>query len=114
MERPSVADYCRIVFEEYARAQNKPRWGDKTTTYGPHSALLADLFPDAKMIHLHRDGRDVVTSLKSVPFGSSTTLDAALHWKQTVEAIRDAGRKLPADRYTEFSYESILEDPAAA
>jgi rhamnogalacturonyl hydrolase YesR len=110
----SIAAYCRVVFEEYARDRGKSRWGDKTTTYGPHTALLADMFEDITIVHLIRDGRDVVTSLLNVPFGQRTVVDAALHWKETVQAIRRGGSHLAPRRYLEFRYESILENPEAA
>ena len=40
----------------------KPRWGDKTPMYMRHLGLLESLFPDARYVHLIRDGRDAALS----------------------------------------------------
>ena len=112
LESPSLAGYCRIVFEEYASLKGKPRWGDKTTTYGPHTKLLAQMFPDAQFVHLHRDGRDVVSSLMSVPWGNSNVIDGTLTWRSDVEAIHRAGHSLSASRYIEIAYEALVEHPS--
>src|SRR3546814_7640869 len=44
----------------------KPRWGDKTPFYTPDIDIIRRVFPDAKIVHLVRDGRDVVLSQRSI------------------------------------------------
>lgn len=104
---PTVADLCRAVFDEYAAIHGKPRWGDKTTTYGPYAALLARLFPDALFIHLLRDARDVAASLVRTEFQPSL-VGAAMTWNATVRAIATVGQRLGPERYLEVRYEELV------
>jgi len=54
------------IYEAYADAAGKPRWGDKTPMHMRHLALLDELFPGAQYVHLIRDGRDAATRGRSV------------------------------------------------
>jgi hypothetical protein len=101
------------VFQVYADQEGKPRWGDKTPRYARHIPLLASTFPNARFVHLIRDGRDVALSYLDQPFGPSNIWDAAIHWKTSVSLARRDGPPLGADRYIEVYYEDIVADPRA-
>lgn len=104
------ADAVREVFAAYARRRGKPRYGDKTPRYVMDLPLLAGLFPEARFVHVLRDGRDVALSFLDVDFGPATVGEAALAWRERVEAGRAAAPAL-VDRYTEVRYEDLLDDP---
>jgi hypothetical protein len=104
-----VADAVRAVFAAYAAAQGKPRYADKTPHYVSHLPLLAQRFPEARFVHVVRDGRDVALSLLEVPWGPDTIEGAALHWRRRVLEGRAAA--LPPDRYRELRYEALVADP---
>src|SRR5258708_5191931 len=53
----------------YAAQHGKPGWGDKTPYYIGHIDELRRVFPEARIVNLVRDGRDVALSLLRVPFG---------------------------------------------
>ncbi len=72
--------------------------------------LLAKLFPQARFIHIIRDGRDVALSYADVPFGPKTVARAADLWAQRVEQGTDDGRGLGAERYIEVFYEQMVSD----
>ena len=98
------------AFRAYARVQGKSRWGDKTPRYVESIPLLARLWPQARFIHLIRDGRDVARSYADVPFGPKTVGQAAALWAQRVRAgIRD-GRALEPGHYIEINYEDLVDD----
>ncbi|MEA2517440.1 MAG: hypothetical protein QOG16_1278 [Actinomycetota bacterium] len=104
------AEAVAAAYQAFARAHGKVRWGDKTPRYVEHIPLLVELFPDARFVHLLRDGRDVALSYANVPFGPKTVARAAQLWAARVEAgIRD-GRALPPGRYLELMYEDLIED----
>jgi hypothetical protein len=105
------ADAVRALFAAYAAAQGKPRYADKTPHYVSHLPLLATRFPEARFVHVVRDGRDVALSLLEVPWGPDTIEEAAAHWRRRVLEGHDAG--LPADRYRELRYEALVADPEA-
>src|SRR5439155_14596986 len=62
----SLADAFRAVYAAYAAHRGKQLFGDKTPGYVRELPLIADLFPEARFVHLIRDGRDVVLSLREM------------------------------------------------
>ena len=109
VRRLDCADAVRALFAAYAATRGKPRYADKTPHYVSHLSLLAARFPEARFVHVVRDGRDVALSLLDVPWGPDTIEEAALHWRRRVLEGRAAG--LPGDRYREVRYEALVADP---
>jgi hypothetical protein len=107
------------VFEAYADDQGKPRWGDKTPMYMRHLGLLERLFPDARYVHLIRDGRDAALSFLELPEGTFTRTWAhpgsprefACEWLVEIEAARTLGGRVGEQRYLEVPYEELVAEP---
>ncbi|MGH2727706.1 MAG: sulfotransferase family protein [Actinomycetota bacterium] len=114
LERPSFADAIDAVFLAYAGEHGKSRWGDKTPNYALDLALLADLFPDARFVHLVRDGRNVALSLLQMPWWPNTLPEAAQVWSHWTRKARSDGRALGPERYLEVRYEDLVDDPGAS
>lgn len=107
-----LSDAIRTVLEAYAAAHDKPYYGDKTPGYVAQISELAAMFPDAKFVHIIRDGRDVGMSyLERDEWGPATMAEAALYWRSRVGRGRKAGSALGAGRYREVRYEDMVEDP---
>ena len=113
-ETTDLADAIRRLYGLYARGQGKPRYADKTTTYVFAIASIAAVLPEARFVHLIRDGRNVALSLLQQRWGPDTVEDAAVWWRVRVEAARAARAQLPAGRYTELRFEDLAADPEAA
>ena len=119
--RPGMTTGAAIaaVFETYAIGHGKARWGDKTPLYMQYLPLLERLFPDARFVHLVRDGRDAALSFLSVPAGIMTEgwgypRDAAgfaCQWASEVRDARALGTRVGA-RFLELHYEQLVVDPA--
>lgn len=107
----SYADAVRAVYSLYASRQGKSRYADKTPEYVHDLPVLAELFPESCFIHIVRDGRDVALSFLEMDFRPHGAAEAALLWRQRVEAARAMGRRLPPERYQELSYEEFAADP---
>lgn len=107
------------VYESYAAARGKSRWGDKTPMYMQHLPTLERLFPDALYVHLVRDGRDCALSFLQMPAGIVTRTLAhprdaagfACQWRAEVRAARALARRAGA-RYLEVRYEQLVAEPA--
>jgi hypothetical protein len=113
LERPSFADVIEAAFMANAAVHGKARWGDKTPIYVRSIPLLARLWPEARFVHLIRDGRDVALSYLSLHWGPSTIWSAARKWRRDVSAgIRD-GQPLGTSRYLEVRYEALVAEPRA-
>jgi len=112
----AVSTYPALIdalFMENARGEGKVRWADKTPWYVLHMDHLRKLFPDARFVHLIRDGRDVALSLfrRRHDFQVYNTYCAARYWEIYVARGREIGSRLPSDMYQEFYYEQLIQDP---
>jgi hypothetical protein len=114
----SLGDAVGAVYEAYAAKHGKRRWGDKTPMYMQHLRLLDRLWPDARFVHLIRDGRDAATSFLGMPAGIVTETWAhprdaaafACQWRVEVAAARALGRSV-GERYHELRYEELVREP---
>lgn len=105
--RVHFVDVIAAAYQAYAKARGKVRWGDKTPRYVEHMPLISGLFPDARFVHLVRDGRNVALSYADVPFGPKTVGQVAELWGGRVAEGIAAGRQLGDDRYLEVCYELL-------
>ena len=136
----SEAREMRELVGKLLRYQRKARFATKIT--GPaRIAYLSSIFPDARLVHVVRDGRAVVRSLLDVHFWGGTwrerevawsgglteedlgrwrALDqaplalAALQWRAIIRNARDEARRLAGGRYAELRYEDFVAGPEAA
>lgn len=86
----------------------------------PDNALyvpqIFELLPRAKVIHVLRDARDVVSSLTAredwlLTWAPSNARLAAGYWVRRIEAVRNAMRNIPAGQFYEIRYETLLDSP---
>lgn len=110
LEPFTVADGLRAFYRLYAQRFNKPRWGEKTPDYSLHIGVIGALLPEARFIHLIRDGRDVAASWRQQWFTPGQEPEVlARAWIDRVQAARNAGAGNP--RYTEVFYEGLVDRP---
>jgi hypothetical protein len=106
----SYADLLNAAFGEYARARGKPRWGVKTPSYQTQLDLLHELFPDSRIIHIVRDGRDVLVSRRRIRWARGSTPQQAHDWRWQVLLGHKLGRML-GPHYCEIRYEDLVDEP---
>jgi hypothetical protein len=61
------AHFVELFLTQYAVKQGKTRWAEKTPTNVRHLPYIFRHFPNARFVHVVRDGRDVVCSLRTHP-----------------------------------------------
>lgn len=108
---PTVGSALGIVFRAYARRFGRARWGDKRPSYFRRLDVLLRMFPDAQIVHLVRDGRDCVASLKEMPWFHMGTFHAISTWNEAIDAGRRAAQRLGPAAYYELGYERLVADP---
>ena len=101
-------DLIDAIMTEYAKAQGKSRWGDKTPYYTPDIDILWRLFPNSKFIHLVRDGRDVALSLRGISWSSRSIPRLAEDWRWKTTLCHKVGSVLGPDRFLEMKYEDLV------
>ncbi len=105
-----LADAFRAFYRLYAARMNKPRWGDKTPVYVRHIETLRGLLPEARFIHIVRDGRDACLSWSKTWFRPSDDFATTVRqWREWVLAGRRQGEK--TNSYLEIRYEDLVANP---
>lgn len=99
------------IFRQLAVHNRMVRWGDKSPEYIHHLPVLKAVFPDARYIHLVRDGRDVALSVFDRFWGAKNLVTAALEWRDAVESGRTFLNTLQSDQFIELRYEDLLTQP---
>lgn len=99
----------RVFYTLYAERFGKARWGDKTPGYVQRMTLIQQLLPEARFVHLIRDGRDVALSVQSLWFGPATLHDASGWWVERITQARAQAASVPA--YLEIRYEDLVLEP---
>lgn len=108
-----VPEALRRLYGCYSAERAAMHVGDKTPHHVRVMPEIAEAFPEARFVHLIRDGRDVAASLSGVHFGPSSFAEAAATWRENVRIGHDAGPSLGSRRYLEVRYEALVADPAA-
>lgn len=106
-----LADLFASFQRDYAQSRGKSRWADKTPRYALSLGYITRVFPTCQVVHVIRDGRDVVASHLD-RWGYWSAIKAVEKWPLYVHAVRTLGSSLPADRYHEIRYEDIVSDTA--
>jgi hypothetical protein len=101
----------RAFYELYAEKQAKPRWGDKTPGYATKMRRIAKALPEARFVHMIRDGRAVVASRARRSRRPVPVDVAARRWKRRVISTRNRSKGVP--HYAEVRYEELVGDTEA-
>jgi hypothetical protein len=101
---------ARAFYDLYARKQGSRRWGDKTPGYQIRMLKLKKALPEARFIHVIRDGRDVVLSQARKASEPTPLETAAKRWRSRVLATRLRARRLDAGSYLEVRFEDLIRD----
>ena len=105
-----IAELFASVHRDYAAARGRTRWADKTPRYALQLDFIDRLFPTSQILHVIRDGRDVVVSHKEL-VGYAAAVRAAEKWPRYVRAARATGSRLGRERYREVRYEELVAEP---
>ena len=110
-------DFLRIVMGEICALQGMQRWAENSPEAMLYLPLIKQLIPDALVVHIIRDGRDVATSLgrlryvRAFPWEERHSLiGCGLYWEWMVQQGRTFGRSMGAD-YLEVHFEDLLARP---
>lgn len=108
LSQPTLVDLIDLVYRHLLGASGKQRLGDKTPHYFAIAPELATLYPDAKFIHLVRDGRDVAISW--IDAGWQRYYEPGFEWPMAIAAL-DRDRTAYPDRVLEVRYEDLVHRP---
>lgn len=93
-----------------AQHQGKSSWLCKASGNVHFLPEIQENFPDARYLHLVRDGRDVAVSYLKAVVGEKTAYHIARQWAEEQRLCRDLGQSVGQERYLCVRYEDILTD----
>jgi hypothetical protein len=110
-------DFLRIIMEQMCRNQGVERWAETTPEHVLYMRRIKETIPEALIIHVIRDGRDVALSweklhqIRPLPWDRKrAAMAAGIHWEWTVNRGREIGRTL-GGHYIEVHYEDLVRKP---
>jgi hypothetical protein len=128
----ATRDFVATLMEAYAAKRGKARWAEKTPDNALHIPFLLELFPEARVVWLVRDGLDVAISTSGVPADkrrmapgggamlslgpgvpqvANSAAAALLRWRHWNRLI---GESLLHHPHTVLNYEDLVRGPEQA
>jgi hypothetical protein len=119
----SYAQFVTATFDQHGASEGKRLVGDKVPSYVTEMPTLHRLFPEARFVHMIRDGRDVCLSVlewrrpgrevwRFSAWDEDPVSVTALWWERRVRLGRETGALLAPGLYHELRYEPLVADPA--
>ncbi len=110
-------DFLRIIMELMCAKQGVERWAETTPEHLLYLRRIKETIPEALIVHVIRDGRDVALSweklrqIRALPWDRQRlAMSAGIHWEWIVKRGREVGRTLGND-YIEVHYEDVVRKP---
>ncbi len=105
--QPRLAELINRVFRECTAAGSECVWGEKSPRHSHIILQMRAVFPDAKFIHLIRDGSDSCISIFQRGWYDRSFRRICEHWVTTVRAAQ-RGADFGAGHYMEVRYEELI------
>jgi hypothetical protein len=104
-----LGEGVRAFYRLCAARFGKARWGDRTPAYGSHLDAIQSVLPEARFIHVIRDGRDAALSITGLWFAMDGEIEAlAADWRARILKTRMLAKACA--HYLEVRYERLITD----
>jgi hypothetical protein len=104
----AAASFTYRLLDPLAAAAGAPGWVEMTPTNASAGLALLRLFPDMRLIHMVRDGRDVACSVVRQAWGPNDPVKALDWWARRLERAFRATEKVPPDRVLYIQLEDLI------
>lgn len=96
--------------QDYMEKRGKERWVEKTPWYARHLDFIDEVFEDCLVLHIIRNGYDVVLSWRQRNGYKQALESAWTRWSDAISQARAFGDQYP-ERYHELRYEDLVTAP---
>jgi hypothetical protein len=120
----SYADFMTVLYDALGKAHGKRLVGQKNADHAVPTdvPVVLGLWPEAKVVHLVRDGRDVCLSVLNwrirdkverlfSTWNECRIATLAAWWEWQIRLLREAGSALGPQKYLEVRYEALVAHP---
>ncbi len=111
--KASYSDICKSVYlinKSVFPKDTISLLGDKNHGYTIYTERLLKIFPNARFIHIIRDYRDNLVSIRDVDFELPITSTVVYKWTYFIKRFNKAKNKFPASHYV-VKYEDLVTSP---
>ena len=106
----SMKGLLQSLLSLYCRKSGKVRPGEKTPLHLLWISTIVEWFPEAKIVCIVRDGRDVISSLLNVPWSHDNIYKHCFDWKRNILLVEKLSSTMPG-QFMFVKYEDILFHP---
>lgn len=110
----SYKDLIKFIVKTYGLKAGRPNpriWVDHTPSNVKNATVLLELFPDARFIHIVRDGRAVASSVMPLDWGPNTIDKAAYSWVKRLSQNLAVESILGPERIMRIKFEDLVQHP---
>ncbi len=107
----SVFGLCAAAYEQYRDFHGKARWGNKSTFLIDNTDAIFHLYPQAQLIWLVRDPRDVAASSVTSVFNPFHPYYTAQLWNSQQQRGMQLIESVPKDALFLLRYEGLIQSP---
>jgi hypothetical protein len=101
-------DLVRTLLDPLAQRADKPSWVEKSTSTAVAAPVLFAMFPDAGIVHVVRDGRDVASSIARMSWGPHNVPEALEYWADRLRRAEIGARQVPPGRVLVLHLEDLV------
>jgi len=109
-KQPAPPDLLRALCSTYADRSGAQAWGEKTPDHLVHVPTIVEEFPEAVVLCIVRDPRDVCLSLRDLPWNRDSLPESAWKWRRYARLTARYEQVYP-DQFRAVKYEDLLSDP---
>lgn len=108
----TLTDFYDLILKTYLDLQNKAIIGDKDPKNLEFLHIIKKIYPQAKILHIIRDPRDVIISrLKADWTKNKNVIYHSLIYSIQYQKAKKDGIRLFGDNYFDFHYEDLITEP---
>lgn len=94
------------IMQPVAAEAGKPSWVEMTPLNAMWASWLYQVFPDMKLVHMIRDGRDVAASTHAA-WGEMSIPEALDWWSRRIKQVAANVEQLPPERVLTVQFEDL-------
>lgn len=104
----SSATFMDEVIDPFRQRRKASTWVEMTPPNAKSMHTLARIFPDARFLHMVRDGRDVAASVARRGWGPDSVVSATTWWGNQMMAIHRSAKSVDPTRLHTVRLESLV------